>query len=435
MTEYTALIIDDEPDIRTLTAITLERLGIRCFTAEDMREALKLLTERRYHFCITDMKLPDGNGLELINLCQQRYPEMPIAMITAYGNLELGVNALKAGAFDVVAKPIDTERLRELAKQALRLTRSTASIDSLPLAAGLIGHSNAITDLKTNVEKIARTQAPVFIMGETGSGKELVARLIHHQSTRNDFPFVMVSCANREPKELEADLFGEKSLLLRANHGTVFFDSVEQLPLELQNNLLTVLNEKIFTHKASGKQINLDFRVLSASTQDLSQSLHNGTFRQDLFFRMHVIPLAVPPLRKRIEDIPLLVNHFVAECAKQWDMPQMKVDNQAMQALLEYGYPSNISELKIIIQHAVALTEDDSINVKDLQFNVSENSLLAETNIDVDTDDLEQYLEDIERKAVTKALESTRWNKTAAAAKLGISFRALRYRCKKLGID
>lgn len=435
MTEYTALIIDDEPDIRTLTAITLERLGIRCYTAEDMREALKLLTERRYHFCITDMKLPDGNGLELINLCQQRYPEMPVAMITAYGNLELGVSALKAGAFDVVAKPIDTERLRDLAKQALRLTRAPTQPDNLPLAAGLIGCSDAITELKNNIAKIARTQAPVFIVGETGSGKELVARLIHHQSTRSDFPFVTLSCANREAKELEADLFGEKSLLLKANHGTVFFDSIEQLPLELQNNLLAVLNEKALTHKASGKQTNLDFRVLSASTQDLSQNLHNGSFRQDLFFRMHVIPLAVPALRQRTEDIPLLVNHFVEEYARQWEMPHMQVDDDAMQALLEHGYPSNISELKIIIQHAVALTENDNIGVDNLQFNVSENSLLSHKNLNIDTDDLEQYLEDIERQALTQALESTRWNKTAAAAKLGISFRALRYRCKKLGID
>src|SRR5690554_3749883 len=174
MTEYTALIIDDEQDIRTLTAITLERLGIQCYSAENMREAIKMLAERRYHFCITDMKLPDGNGLELINLCQQRYPDMPIAMITAYGNLELGVKALKAGAFDVVAKPIDTERLRELARQALRLTQTPSHLDSLPSASGLIGTSAVITDLKNNISKIARTQAPVFIMGENGSGKELV---------------------------------------------------------------------------------------------------------------------------------------------------------------------------------------------------------------------------------------------------------------------
>lgn len=435
MTEYTALIIDDEPDIRTLTAITLERLGIQCYTAEDMRSAIKLLTERRYHFCITDMKLPDGNGLELINLCQQRYPDMPIAMITAYGNLELGVNALKAGAFDVVAKPIDTERLRELAKQALRLTQSPSHVDSLPSATGLVGTSAAITDLKINISKIARTQAPVFIMGENGSGKELVAQLIHYQSSRKDSPFVTVICTNRDPKELEADLFGDNSLLLKANRGTIFFDGIEQLPAELQNRLLVVLNEKAFTHNSTGKQTSLDFRVLSAGTQDLSQKLHDGRFSQDLFFRVHVIPLAIPPLRQRSEDIPILVNHLIGEYTKQWGMPPMTVDPEAMQLLQEHGYPGNTSELKTIIQNAVTLTEDDSISVKNLKFNVSTNSLVTSSVAPIVTQDLEQYLEDIERNALTQALESTRWNKTAAAAKLGVSFRALRYRCKKLGID
>lgn len=435
MTEYSALIIDDEPDIRTLTAITLERLGIECYTAEDMRTARKLLTERRYHFCITDMKLPDGNGLELINLCQQRYPDMPIAMITAYGNLELGVNALKAGAFDVVAKPIDTERLRELARQALRLNQAPSYVDSLPSASGLVGTSNAITDLKNNISKIARTQAPVFIRGESGSGKNLVAQLIHYQSSRKDFPFVSVACANREPQELEADLFGEDSLLLKANRGSVFFDGIDQLSAEMQNNLLAILNEKQFTHPGSGKKVNVDFRMLSASNHDLSEHLHDGSFRQDLFFRVHVIPLTIPPLRQRNEDIPLLVNQLIEDYAKQWDLPQMAVEPEAMKALQKHGYPGNISELKTIIQNAVTLAEGETIGLNDLQFTISANSRVPSGNTAIVTQDLEQYLEDIERNALTQALESTRWNKTAAAAKLGVSFRALRYRCKKLGID
>ncbi len=435
MTEYIALIVDDEPDIRTLTAITLERLGIECYTAEDMRTAIKLLTERRYHFCITDMKLPDGNGLELINLCQRRYPEMPIAMITAYGNLELGVSALKAGAFDVVAKPIDTERLRELARQALRLTQTPTHVDSLPSATGLIGTSAAITELRNNISKIARTQAPVFIMGENGSGKELVAKLIHYQSSRKDFPFVTLICAGRDPKELEADLFGENSLLLKANRGTIFFDGIEHLTAEMQNSLLAVLNEKIFIQKPTDKKMSLDFRVLSAGNHDLSERLHDGSFRQDLFFRVHVIPLSIPPLRQRYEDIPMLVNQLIEGYAKQWDLPQMAVDPEAMQVLQEHGYPGNTSELKTIIQNAVTLAEGETIGIKDLQFTVSANSLIPNSNDTIVTQDLEQYLEDIERTALTQALESTRWNKTAAAAKLGISFRALRYRCKKLGID
>ena len=435
MTEYTALIIDDEPDIRTLTAITLERLGIRCFTAEDTREAIKLLNERRYHFCLTDMKLPDGNGLEIINLCQKRYPEMPIAMITAYGNLELGVSALKAGAFDVVAKPIDTERLRDLAKQALRLTQTPSHIDSLPSDTGLIGKSEAIVDLKNNISKIARTQAPVFIKGESGCGKGLVAQLIHHQSSRKDYPFVTINCVNRDPDELEADFFSEKSLLLKANRGTLFINGIEQLSSELQNKLLTVLDEKVFTHTFSGRKTNMDFRIVSASTEDLTQRLQDGTFRPELFFRIHVIPLAIPPLRQRLEDVPVLVNHFIKNYVKQWGMPQMTVMPDAMQALQEHDYPGNISELKIILQKAVALTEEDSISAQDLLFDVNVSLPTPSVSPRIITHNLEQYLEDIERSALTQALESTRGNKTAAAAKLGISFRTLRYRCKKLGID
>lgn len=436
MIEYTALIIDDEQDIRTLTAITLERLGIQCYSAENMREAIKMLAERRYHFCITDMKLPDGNGLELINLCQQRYPDMPIAMITAYGNLELGVKALKAGAFDVVAKPIDTERLRELARQALRLTQTPSHLDSLPSASGLIGRSQPLTDLKNNISKIARTQAPVFILGENGSGKELVAQLIHYQSSRKDFPFVTVICGDRDPKELEADLFGDNSLLLKANGGTIFFDGIDQLSLEMQSSLFLILNEKIFTHKVFGKKVNLDFRVLSASTQDLVQCLQDGKFMQDLFFRIHVIPLVIPPLRQRLEDIPMLVDHFIEEYANQWGMPFMDLSEEAMRTLREYDYPGNIAELKSVVQNAITLTEDEVIGVKDLVFKLAANSATATAaSAPIVTQDLEKYLEDIERKALTQALESTNGNKTAAAAKLGISFRALRYRCKKLGIE
>ena len=433
MTEYTALIIDDEPDIRTLSAITLERLGIRCYVAADMREALKLLAERRYHFCITDMKLPDGNGLELINLCQQRYPDMPIAMITAYGNLELGVSALKAGAFDVVAKPIDTERLRELTRQAMRLTQTPTQIDTLPSTTGLIGLSSAITDLKNNISKIARTQAPVFISGEHGSGKELIAKLIHYQSSRKDFPFINVNCDNRDLKKLESDLFGERSLILQANRGTLFLNGIDALPKEMQNSLLSILNEKVFTQKFTSEKTPLDFRVLSASTKDLTQMIKSGEFSHDLFFRIHVVSLSIPPLRERLEDIPILVNHFIEEFADQWELPHMTIEPKAMEALQEYSYPGNISELKTLIQKAVTLTEDDNISLEDLQFDPNSEPLTV--NNQIITHDLEQYLEDLERQAISQALASTGGNKTAAAAKLGISFRTLRYRCKKLNIS
>lgn len=449
MNKFAALIIDDEPDIRTLIALTLQRMDLDCYQAGNVSEALTLLGERPYHFCITDMKLPDGNGLDLIGLCNSRYPDMPVAMITAYGNMELGVNALKAGAFDVVAKPLDTERLRELVKAALRLTKVPANIENIPSANGLLGNSSGMRELKEKIHKVARTQAPVFILGESGTGKELVARLIHHQSARMEQPFIAVNCGAIPRDLMESEFFGhakgsftgahtEKPGFFRAaDGGTLFLDEIAELPLDMQAKLLRAIQEKTVRSVGSETETPVDVRILCASHRDLSLLVQQELFRQDLYFRLNVIQIDVPRLAERREDIPMLIGHFVRKYSGEWGMPVLTVEQDALQALMDYDYPGNVRELENILQRAVTLAEGDTIALKDLNLEKSRAAPAAEAGEPqrIETNNLEAYIENIERTAISQALEATRWNKTAAAEKLGISFRALRYRCKKLGID
>lgn len=445
MNRFAALIIDDEPDIRTLIAMTLQRMDLDCYQAGNVSEAMKLLGERPYHFCITDMKLPDGNGLDLISLCNNRYPDMPVAMITAYGNMELGITALKAGAFDVVAKPIDNERLRELVKAALRLTKVPANIDSLPSAIGMLGNSPEITALKDKIFKVARTQAPVFILGEPGTGKELAARLIHHQSARVEGPFISASCSAIPAERLESELFGEErngtspgsssqGLFRKADGGTLLLEDITRLPADLQAKLLHVLQEQKIRPVGAEQDISVNVRILCSDQKDLALMVQQEKFRQDLYFRLNVIQIEIPRLAERREDIPMLIRHFVRKYSAEWDMPELTLDTGAMDALLTYNYPGNVRELENILQRAVTMAEGETISLDDLH--LKQASPTASTDeVQIETNNLEAYLENIERRAITQALEATRWNKTAAAERLGISFRALRYRCKKLNID
>ena len=447
MNKFAALIIDDEPDIRALIALTLKRMELDCYQAGSVSEAPTLLQERPYHFCITDMKLPDGNGLDLIQLCNTRHPDMPVAMITAYGNMELAVNALKAGAFDVVAKPLDTERLRELVKAALQLTKVPANIENLPSADGLLGQSDGMRTLKEKIFKVARTQAPVFIYGESGTGKELVARLIHHQSARMEQPFIAVNCGAIPRDLMESEFFGhakgsftgassEKAGFFRAaNGGTLFLDEVAELPLDMQAKLLRVIQEKAVRSVGSEFETPVDVRILCASHKDIGALVKAEEFRQDLYFRLNVIQINVPRLADRAEDIPMLIRHFIRKYSQEWGMPEIILEDAAQQALLTYHYPGNVRELENILQRAVTLAEGDSIALGDLSLSKLINEEPDNSQPRIETNNLEAYLENIERRAITQALEATRWNKTAAAEKLGISFRALRYRCKKLEID
>lgn len=451
MSQYTALIIDDEPDIRDLIALTLQRMDMDCYQAGSVSEALALLQQRPYHFCITDMKLPDGNGLEIIELCHAKYPDMPIAMITAFGSMDLAVNALKAGAFDLVAKPIDIVRLRELVQAALRLTKVPANIDAVPSAQGLLGSSAVMEQLKENIRKVARTQAPVFIHGQSGTGKELVAKLIHHQSVRASQPFIAVNCGAIPKDLMESEFFGhvkgsftgassdKAGFFKAAQGGTLFLDEVAELPLDMQAKLLRVIQEKAVRAVGSEHEDPVDVRIVSASHKDLQALVDKEAFRQDLYFRLNVIQVCVPRLAERPEDIPLLTRHFIRKYAQEWGMPEVDLSPRAADALQRYSFPGNVRELENILQRAFTMAEGELISIDDLSLS-DETQAMTQSHSDdgemtIETNNLEAYLENIERLAITQALEATRWNKTAAAEKLGISFRALRYRCKKLAID
>lgn len=443
MHKQTALIIDDEADIRTLVGMTLERMGLESFAAASVAEARSLLQQRAYHFCITDMKLPDGNGLELIRYCQKNYPAMPIAMITAYGNLELGVNALKSGAFDVVAKPLDIDRLRQLVRDALKLSQTPAQMHSLPSDTGLLGRSMVMSQLRADVAQVARTQAPVFIQGEAGTGKELVARLIHHQSSQSNQSFVVVKCATANQAELEKTLFNpddpQQSAVYRAHKGTLYMQDIDQLSLDLQARLLYILQEKRLAIPALGLSQELNIRLVSSSSANLEQLVQEHQFRQDLFYRVYVVTFTLLPLRERGEDIALLAKHFVRKFSEEWGGPAISMEKDAQELLNQYSFPGNIDELQAVLQRAVSLAENDSISVQDLRLPQSEiqtsSAPESASPPPIVTNNLEQYLENIEREALRQALEASRWNKTAAAAQLGISFRTMRYRCKKLGLD
>jgi len=448
---YHALIIDDEPDIRDLLYITLERMDIRCSRAATFSEAIEALEKQEFHFCLTDMKLPDGSGMDLVALAQQKYPRMPIAMITAFGNMETAIEALKNGAFDFVAKPIDLERLREVANAALKLTQvPLASQTSTTHKIRLIGESAAMQQLNTQIEKVSRTQAPVFIHGPSGTGKELVAQLIHSLGARSDQPFIAVNCGAIPKDLMESEFFGhmkgsftgassDKAGFFRAaDGGTLFLDEVAELPLDMQAKLLRVIQEQHVRPVGSEQETPVNVRILSASHRDLDKRVQKDEFRQDLYFRLNVITVKTPPLNQRHEDIELIADHFLEKYSNEWQMPKLKLSKAALKALQGYSFPGNVRELENVLQRAFTMCESDEISVEDLHLpEETQAGVLSATpsSTNMANGNLEEYIENIERQAIHEALEATRWNKTAAAEKLGISFRALRYRCKKLNID
>ncbi len=447
---YKALIIDDEPDIRALIQITLERMDIECSCAADFSQAITLLEQQEFHFCLTDMKLPDGNGMDLIALAQKKYKRMPIAMITAFGNMETAVEALKSGAFDFIAKPIDLARLREVVTAALKLTEVPLATDvNKASTVRLIGDSKAMMSLNNQIEKVARTQAPIFIHGQSGTGKELVAQLIHSLGARRDKPFIAVNCGAIPRDLMESEFFGHMKgsftgstsdklgFFRAADGGTLFLDEVSELPIDMQAKLLRVIQEQSVRPVGYEQELPIDVRILSASHRDLHQRVEEELFRQDLYFRLNVITIKTPPLTQRPEDIPMLADHFIAKYAKEWQMPAVQLAPKTLAALCEYSFPGNVRELENILQRAFTMSENDVISIEDLNLpnHQSQPVQAVESSTNMADGNLEAYIENIERLAINEALEATRWNKTAAAEKLGISFRALRYRCKKLNIE
>lgn len=457
------LIVDDEPDIRELLEITLGRMSLATNSAKDLASARHLLSTEHFNLCLTDMRLPDGDGIELVEYIQKEYRQMPVAVITAHGTTETAIKALKSGAFDFVSKPVDLQKLRDLVNSALRLPQEEPHEEHTEPAAPLIGpsitgQSNKVVELREQIAKLARSQAPIYISGESGSGKELAARAIHQHSSRSNAPFIAVNCGAIPHDLVESELFGhikgsftgadsDKQGLFRAAHGgTLFLDEIADLPMHTQVKLLRVIQEKAIRPVGSQQEEPVDVRILSATHKNLAKEVELGNLRQDLYFRLNVIELAVPSLRQRKDDIPELSLSILQKIAKENSTAITELSDDALQALINYQFPGNVRELENILQRAATLCENNLIQVSNLEFISAPNAIdkietapsdkEAEQGVELGKDfSLEKHLESIEIEAIEKALEETRWNKTAAAKKLGMSFRSLRYRLKKLGLD
>ncbi|MDH3641672.1 MAG: sigma-54 dependent transcriptional regulator [Gammaproteobacteria bacterium] len=465
-----ALIVDDEPDIRELLEITLGRMNIETAAAQDIATARNFLENDSFDLCLTDMHLPDGNGIELVDHIAQHKPGLPVAVITAFGSMDTAISALKAGAFDFVQKPVDLEQLRTLVDTALKVTpiSSDASGDS---PTRLTGQSATMHRLREQIAKLARSQAPIYISGESGSGKEVAARLIHEQGPRGEAPFVPVNCGAIPSELMESEFFGhekgsftgavadKQGLFQAAEGGTLFLDEVADLPLSMQVKLLRAIQEKAVRAVGSAQEHGIDVRILSATHKDLASEVAEDRFRQDLYYRLNVIELAMPSLRERTDDIPELAEQVLARLADDYGEAKPVIDDSAMHALQRYAFPGNVRELENILERAFTLCEKNCIQVEDLQLEGGSSSPRDDDAMDdqpataldgtegsaaqvaasklelAPEQSLEEFLERIERQLITDALEATRWNKTAAAKRLGITFRALRYRLKKLELE
>jgi len=439
------LIVDDEPDIRELLEITLGRMKLSTQAAGTLTEARALLSKSDFDLCLTDMRLPDGNGIELVEHIQQYCPHLPVAMITAYGSMETAVAALKAGAFDFVSKPVDLQMLRDLINSALRLSEKDAAAPQDDDGCQLLGQAPSMTRLKETIAKLARSQAPVCILGESGSGKERVAREIHRLGPRAERAFVPVNCGAIPTELMESEFFGHvkgaftgasgdhPGLFQSAQGGTLFLDEVAELPLHMQVKLLRAIQERAVKPVGGSREIPVDVRILSATHRDLAALVREGQFRQDLYYRLNVIELRVPPLRERLEDLPLLSRRILARIAQDWGTQAPTLAEDALAALRRYAFPGNVRELENILERAATLCEGDALHADDLHLPSA-----MDTGGGVQGDDglpLDDLLEDQERHAILEALAKTSGNRTAAARLLGISFRQLRYRLKKLDID
>ncbi|MCE3251899.1 MAG: sigma-54-dependent Fis family transcriptional regulator [Cellvibrio sp.] len=466
MTQKRALIIDDEPDIRELLEITLGRMQILTDSAESVASAKQFLMRNHYDLCLTDMRLPDGKGLELVELIQQQFPQLPVAVITAHGSIDTAIESMKAGAFDFISKPVDLPTLRKLVNTAIESSQLTPQ----PLAkvTPIIGESKAIQDLIRSIEKLARSQAPVYISGESGSGKELVAHSIHDLGPRANKAFVAVNCGAIPRELMESEFFGHKKgsftgahqdkigLFQAAEGGTLFFDEVADLPLDMQVKLLRAIQEKFVRPVGAAEEIATDVRILCATHKNLEIEVKEGRFRQDLFYRLNVIQLVVAPLRERREDIALLTQHLLHKLAADIGLPTPVLSADAQHLLENYHFPGNVRELENILERAFTLCDSNLIDAQDLQLRGQDHLIdhpadktylttkpqIRANNSTVDYparcaeySSLDEYLQDVEKEILCHALEHAKWNKTLAAKHLGISFRSLRYRLQKLGLD
>lgn len=475
---YRCLVVDDETDIRELVVLTLERMGIQAESASTVTDAKHMLQSFSYDLCLTDMRLPDGLGLELVQHINAQFPGLPVAVITAYGSAENAVSALKAGAYDYITKPISLKQLRPLVESALKLSsqKESQGINTVDL----IGASPAMSYVRTMIAKLARSQAPVYISGESGSGKELAARLIHQNSARKDHSFVAVNCGAIPENLMESEFFGYKKgaftgavqdtqgLFQAASGGTLFLDEVADLPLAMQVKLLRAIQEKKVRVVGSTIEEAVDVRIISATHKNLNAMMEKGEFRQDLYYRLNVIQLKMPALRERPEDIPELTERLLVKLCQTQGIDIPVIADDAKVFIQQLPFHGNVRELENMLERALALCDGQTITVEDLSLDdlpaqlsdrpvVPWNAPVIEhpaepstktpdvvtppaisaantTMLPMDVS-LSDYLEDIEKRTILQALEKTNNNKTAAAKLLGISFRTLRYRLSKLGLS
>jgi len=431
------LLVDDEPDLLDLMELTLVKMGLETDRATSVAEARAQLARTRFDLCLTDMRLGDGEGLEVIALASALPVPVPVAVITAFGNAGNAVAALKAGAFDYLSKPVALDQLRALIKSALKIPSGAQADDP---ARELIGQSAPMQDIRERIAKLARTQAPVHISGESGSGKELAARLIHRLGSRADHPFIAVNCGAIPETLMESEFFGYRKgaftgaeadrngFFQAADGGTLFLDEVADLPLSMQVKLLRVLQEKKVRKVGATAEEAVDVRIVSATHQNLAALVESGRFRQDLYYRLNVIDLLMPSLRERVEDIPEMARFLLEKLGGA----DVKLDRDAEKALCAYAFPGNVRELENTLERALALCDNQHIRAADLNLAPAPP---ASQGAPGSKYPLQDYLDQMERVAILEALEQTRFNKTAAARVLGVTFRSLRYRLERLGIE
>ena len=447
------LVVDDEPDLLELVGLTLSRMSLKTRTASDLQSARRLLKAERFDLCLTDMRLPDGDGLDLVAWIQENRADLPVAVITAHGNVESAVRALKLGAFDFVSKPLDLGVLRKLVGSAIKLRTAPEEKTAPEFAPRLLGSSPTMEQLREMIVRVARSQAPVHICGESGTGKELAARMIHESGARREGPFVAVNCGAIPTELMESELFGhkrgsftgavadKKGLVQSAEGGTLFLDEVADLPLHMQVKLLRLVQEKTVRPIGEPREESVDVRILSATHKDLADLVAQGLFREDLFYRINVIELRVPALRERSADIPEIAEAILTRLARRLNATAPKLSAETVQTLQAYRYPGNVRELENVLERALTLSTTGSITPEHIRLRTGAPPAAAEPPAHIGPSAAEggaalgTQLESIERDAIIKALEKTRYNKTAAAKLLGMSFRALRYRIKKLGIE
>jgi len=488
---YSLLVVDDEPDLRTLYELTLLREGYDVETAGTVEEAWQRLADRTYSAVITDMRLPDGTGLELLKRLDAARRREKTIVITAYGSAEGAVEALKAGAFDYLTKPVDLRQFRGVVASALGRTptiagaaQAVAARDEAQAAASLsreaqaaettrlhpalsrlAGRSLAMQQVRSLVERVARSMAPVLVQGESGTGKELVARAIHGCSSRADQPFIAVNCGAIPEQLLEAEFFGYRKGSLTGAHedregfvqaaqgGTLFLDEIGDLPLAMQSKLLRVIQERSVRPVGAVSETPINVRVVSATHKDLATEVHENRFRQDLYYRLNVIQIRVPPLRERMDDLPAICDLVLARIAGEAGVsPPPRLSEKAMAHLSDYAFPGNVRELENLLHRAVALSSGEKIEWADL--GLADDVFVDSGIVDLDAlhaasaaalaeapepgalpNDLARYLDDIERNILVRALEQHRFNRTAAGASLGLSLRQMRYRMARLGVN